>query len=181
MSAPFKFQPCSYCCTECEACKDNQYPQQLTIVFTGVQNSPNGPPYFNGCTDCANVNGPTGWVLTKNSNCISGYNSYGRCWVSGITYEGDFPAENMCTCAYQQATLTISLEIWWNYGGVPGKRVILVSIGNSRGCLAINFYGEEINQSEPLDCTKLNGVPVLTFSGGGAYCASPGATCSVHA
>ena len=164
---PFRFQPCAACCHVCQACLSGDAPDELTVTFTGIQ----GNSY---CQDCGNANGS--WVLEKQGDCLPV--QWGNVWVSYQNYQGSFPNVNMCKCAYVQATLEISLQVAWNYGGVAGQRAILVTIGNSLGCLAVSFLRLEQNQSEPFDCEGFSNLNV-PYSGAGLYCGSPGATCQV--
>jgi hypothetical protein len=166
---PFRFMPCPACCIVCEACKDQQYPAELTVTFAGVANG-------GGCNDCGNANGA--WVLQADGSCMTA--DWNGVIQSVQNYQGAFPSVNMCQCAYQQATLEIFLQIGWNYGGVAGQRAIAVAIGNNLGCLSVQFLLLEQNQTEPFDCLALTSV-LLPYVDAGLYCGSPAATCEVSA
>jgi hypothetical protein len=169
----FRFLPCPSCCRECLACKDKQYPEELTVTIAGVVDD----TWPGGCRDCHRVNGS--WALPRNPAGCQGVDRDGV-YQSSIEYHGEFPDVPMCVCGDGQATLELVLHIYWNYAGVRGRRRMELNVGNSRGCLSVAFALVEDDQSEPWDCQGLVGVP-LNYQGAGAYCSSAGATCQVNA
>jgi hypothetical protein len=165
---PFRFQPCPACCHVCQACLAGDAPDELTVTFADLINA-------GGCADCVNGNGT--WVLAKQGDCLP-VQWFNGVWVSYQNYQGSFPDVHMCQCAFQQAMLVISLQVAWNYGGVAGQRAVLITIGNSLGCLAVSFLRLEQNQTEPFDCEGFSSLSV-PYSNSGLYCSSPGATCQL--
>jgi len=165
---PWRFLPCPLCCNVCEACRNKQYPSELTLTLAGIQNGP-------WCSDCTAANGS--WVVTKAGDCVE--TIIGGVRQSAITYHGAFEVP-MCVCNMGPATLDLSLSIYWNFGGVAGTRMIAAVLGNSLGCVSVLFQFQEDNQSEPYDCTQLSNVS-LPYVDSTGFCSAPGATCSVSA
>ncbi|MGD0897980.1 MAG: hypothetical protein ABR915_09085 [Thermoguttaceae bacterium] len=168
------FALCPRCCSECTACKDKQYPAELTVTLAGIVNP--GPP--NDCRDCPNADGS--WVLQQQGDCVAQDWPASTVMQSTATYVGSFPGVDLCRCSGQQATLQIRLIIVWNYGGVRGQRYVEVDVVNDLGCVFIGFSLLEQNQAEPFDCMDFSNL-ALSFAGAGAMCNSPAATCSVSA
>jgi hypothetical protein len=86
----------------------------------------------------------------------------------------------MCSCAGQQATLVITLQVFWNYNSVAGRRAISAAIQNSLACLDVAFFLAEDNQTDAFDCMNLSGLVLASQGPWGGYCISPGATCTVN-
>ncbi len=173
MNTLSRFQPCTYCCPPCQACKDGNAPAELTASFAGITNG------SGACSDCVGANGS--WVLQKSGGCVQ-LEWFNYVPVSRQFYHGAFPGVSMCECGFQAATLVIDLEIEWNQNGIPGQRAITVIVGNSLGCLQIRFALVETGQTEPYDCTNLSSLsipPVWDPLDPGEYCDWSAGSCQV--
>lgn len=170
--SPWLFNPCPTCCGSCEACKGKVYPNELTVTLAGIANS--NPP--GGCTDCPTANGT--WALARLGDCLA-------VEIDGVVqstqwYQGQFLDVDMCFCGVTPAKLQIDLSITWNAGGVAGRRVLQVVVGNTGQCIAVTFRLQQDDQEEPFDCEALDNIS-LPYQGAGVWCVSPGATCRVTA
>ena len=154
---PWRFNPCpDPCCQPCEACKDNRYPDELTLTLAGLQDS-------YGCHDCSRANGS--WVVQRQTPCTPV--AWGPVWQSTVNYGAAFPDVPMCVCGAGRQRFQLSLRIYWNSGGTPGRRRISAAVGNSLACLSVTFLLDQPGQSGPLDCQHLDNL-VLPYSGYGA-------------
>jgi hypothetical protein len=173
---PWMFLPCNHCCPVCVACKDKQYPDELTVTFSGVIrdrdfNWGNQP---DGC--CNSANGS--WTIQRLGECD--LTEWGDGFMSVVYYHASFPQVPMCNCVEGEATLEVHASLCWNYLGSPGTRAVFASLRNSRGCLSVWFERIETNQAEPFDCVNLDNL-ALSFQSSGTLCHSPNATCTVSA
>ena len=154
------------CCNICQACKNQAYPDELTVTIAGVVGD-------GWCWDCPNANGV--WVLQKDGDCRQW--DWGTGYIQSMQdYIGRFTGVNMCTCGFTQKTLVIGLKIFWNHYGIHGRRMIGVNIGNSGECLSVYFELLEDNQSDPFECVAFSNFVVPYNGPAGLYCGG-----SIHA
>jgi hypothetical protein len=166
-------RPC--CCCHCIACKDGRFPDELTVILDGLVDDDWG----GGCLDLHKANGA--WTLSRDpAGCLCQ-----TMWTgvpqSTINYVAEFPNVDMCVCGDGQATMMLVLQVTWNLNGVAGRRHVLVGLGNSKACLAINWELVETDQTEPYSCESFANLPI-PFKSHGAYGGgSTDSTCKVSA
>ena len=176
----FRFGVSPLCCYRCQACKDYEYPQSLTVTLGNFQDGGAGQ-----CNNCQNANGS--WTIRKASGCAISVNPRTDADVpvdglgpppsfipqSMVTYYGEFPGVPMCWSGLGFGYLTISLSIFWNqfnWNAKPSWGTAAASLfvsDTASGC-RVGFGRADYGQVAPYDCGGL--ALALEYTPGSGFC-----------